>query len=205
MIIKLTGTLEPSPFEFTDRIILNVNGVGYEVFCPQSTVANLPHADSKTIVSLWIETRIREDQWQLFGFSTPQEKHWFQTLNQVQGVGARVALAILSSLPYQELATIIYNLDAKRLTQAEGVGPKLANRIVNELKDKTKHSALSQPIMLHTGNTSVTISDDALSALQNLGYKRHEAQPLIQKLLKEHGDGLAVDTLIKHALRELSL
>ena len=172
MIAKLTGLLYTVG---EDRAIVDVAGVGYLVYCSARTLANLPGAGDP--VALLIETHVREDHIHLYGFSDSGERDWFRLLSTVQGVGARMALAILSALPPAELVRAIATQDKATLTRASGVGPKLATRIVAELKDKAGQIFLGPVVALPGGRAADAEAqipipyDDAISALVNLGYQ----------------------------------
>lgn len=194
MIAKLIGFVDSTTADF---VILNVGGVGYRVFCSSRTLNALPH--SGQTVSLWIETQVREDHIHLFGFSTEEEKGWFEKLTTVQGVGARVGLAILSALSPEELSLAFTTADAKALTRASGVGPKLAARIVTELKGKTVLPSVGS--FGASINTS-SVLEEATSALVNLGYSRSETGLIIAKVY-EQNKGLDVGALISLALQEI--
>ena len=182
-----------------DHLILDVGGVGYRVFCTSRTLARSA-ADAEA--SFFIETQVREDHIHLFGFAERAEQDWFRLLLTVQGVGARVALSILSVLAPAALADAISGGDKAALTQAGGVGARLAQRIVSELRDKTGavdlgFAAGESP----TGEGATAgMQADAVSALVNLGYRRPEAQAAVRRA----GEHAALDTLIAAALKELA-
>src|ERR1700735_5403630 len=174
MIGKLTGTLDNIS---GTQVLLDVNGVGYVVMCSARTLRQIGPA--KTPASLLIETHVREDAINLYGFADVEEQDWFRLLTTVQGVGAKVALAILSAVSPDELAQVIAAQDKAALTQADGVGPKLALRLVTELKDKVP-SFMASPARLQAVKDSSaaptnSLATDAVSALVNLGYRRAEA------------------------------
>jgi holliday junction DNA helicase RuvA len=196
MIAKLTGLVDSTSGE---GAVIDVNGVGYLVFCSARTLARLP---AKGIpAALLIETHVREDHIHLYGFADAGERDWFRLLTTVQGVGAKLALALLGVQGPEDLARAIAAQDKASLTRAPGVGPKLAGRIVSELKDKVSGIAL--------GPAAATLPDggaeaDAVSALVNLGYRRAEAFAAIAAALHRLGSGAAVDALIRAGLKELS-
>ncbi|MDA0708124.1 MAG: Holliday junction branch migration protein RuvA [Proteobacteria bacterium] len=198
MIAKLTGKLDSVG---DDWCIIDVGGVGYLVFCSARTLDKL-----KTIgenVSLTIETHIREDHFHLFGFITELERDWFKLLQSVQGVGAKVALAILSAVSTDELSTSIMAQDKTTVGRASGVGPKLATRIIIELKDKVAKFA-SLPIRDKGGKAEISSSlQDATSALVNLGYKQTEAFAAVNAA-KQKGADDNVQSLIRLGLKELA-
>lgn len=201
MIAKLIGLLD-SVYE--GYIILNVSGVGYRVFCSTRTIGSLPSLNQT--VTLYIETQVREDSIRLFGFTTPTEQQLFNTLNVVQGVGAKVALAILSSLSVQEVQMAVMTGDAKSFTRVSGIGPKLATRIVTELKGKLGSLGTNEEMQaINTSFTKQAVNQamsDALSALVNLGYARAEAGMIVARILKEQPD-IGTSELIRLSLKEI--
>jgi Holliday junction DNA helicase RuvA len=206
MIGKLTGTLDSIG---EDHLVLDVGGVGYLVHCSARTLQDLPAAGQT--VALAIETYVREDQIRLFGFFSVTEREWFRLLQTVQGVGAKVALAILSTLKPADLATAIAMRDRASITRAPGVGPKVAERIVTELKDKAPVMA-SADIDPAVVALSGAVEDkraprpvaDAISALLNLGYAQPQATAAVAAALREVGEGADTAKLIRLGLRELS-
>ena len=185
-----------------------VEGVGYLVFCSARTLANLPGAGDPVV--LLIETHVREDHIHLYGFADSAERDWFRLLSTVQGVGARMALAILSALPPAELVRAIAAQDKATLTRASGVGPKLAARIVAELKDKAGQIFLGPVVALPGGRAADAEAqipipyDDAISALVNLGYQRAEAFGAVAGVTRELGTHAPLEDVIKAGLRELA-
>ena len=198
MIGKLTGIVDSSG---DDWAILDVGGVGYLVFCSGRTLGLLPPAGGAA--TLWIETHVREDHIQLFGFADPAEHDWFKLLQTVQGVGAKMALAVLSALPPHDLVRAIAAQDKASIARAHGVGQKLAGRIASELKDKTGGIVLG-PVAAANGGGRGEISEDAVSALVNLGYRRAEAFAAVAKASGDLGRGASVESLIKAGLKELA-
>jgi Holliday junction DNA helicase RuvA len=203
MIGKLTGLVDSSG---EDWAIVDVSGVGYLVHCSGRTLANLPGVGEP--VSLLIETHVREDHIHLYGFLQDSERDWFLLLSTVQGVGSRMALAILSALPPSELIQAIAAQDKSTLTRANGVGPKLAGRIVTELKDKAGKLAFG-PVAALAGGTAAQVgvpvlSEDAISALVNLGYQRGEAFGAVAQVTRELGAEAPLEAVIKAGLKELS-
>ena len=203
MIAALDGTVaEVGP----DFVVVNVGGVGYQAFCSASTLRALPEVGEQ--VALKIETHVRQDHIRLYGFSAPAERHWFRALQGVQGVGARVALAILSAMKPSLLAEIVATQDPAPLTQANGVGLKLAKRITGELKDALPSIALdAEPLAagsIMPQESENTATRDAVSALVNLGYGRAEAFSAVATAA--HGTDGDVDTagLIRGGLAELA-
>jgi Holliday junction DNA helicase RuvA len=204
MIGKLTGTIDSVGEDF---LILDVQGVGYLVYCPARTLQDLPGTGQT--VALAIETYVREDQIRLFGFFSVAEREWFRLLQTVQGVGARVALAILSTLKPADLATAIAMRDKASITRAPGVGPKVAERIVTELKDKAPALAAVDPAVVRlTGAVEDRRAPrpvaDAVSALVNLGYGQPQATAAVAAAVREAGEGAETARLIRLGLKELS-
>jgi Holliday junction DNA helicase RuvA len=206
MIGKLTGTVDIIGEDF---LILDVNGVGYLVHCSARTLQDLPAAGQT--VALAIETYVREDQIRLFGFFSAAEREWFRLLQTVQGVGAKVALAILSTLKPADLATAIAMRDKASITRTPGVGPKVAERIVTELKDKapTLAAADVDPAVVRLAGA---VEDkraprsvaDAISALVNLGYGQPQATAAVAVAAREAGEAADTARLIRIGLKELS-
>jgi len=204
MIAKLTGRLDSVG---RDHLVVDVNGVGYLVRCPARTLAALPPVGET--VSLAIETLVREDAIELCGFTDSAERDWFRLLMTVQGVGARVALSLLSALNAADLAAAITAEDKTVLTRADGVGPKLATRLAIELKDKVGTMTLGRALPsapLAAANGAVagdSAAADAVSALINLGYRRVEAAGAVERAMKKLGKGARVEALIPAGLKEL--
>lgn len=219
MINRLKGTVDSI---HDDYLVLDVNGVGYGVFCSVKTLSALPVG---TAVALDIVTQVREDHIHLFGFMTATERQWFNTLTAVQGVGAKVALAIMGALSPTELTTAIASQDKTAICRANGVGPKLGLRICTELKDKVAKMTFATPDSTTpptgTGDTAENptanpttndtpptntmdnpILDDAVSALVNLGYGRSDAFTAVAESAKTM-DTITLDTLITTALTRL--
>jgi len=199
MIALLTGpvvSLEP------DRCVIDVNGVGYLVQASTRTLAALPVPPAPARVL--VETVVREDAILLFGFADPAERDWFRLLTTVQGVGAKVALAILSTLTAADLVRAIAASDRDALTRAPGVGPKLAVRLLTELRDRAgaMPTGAAMPSALPAAPGSLL--SDTLSALGNLGYKRAEAQPVVERVLARLGDAASLDTVLRGSLRDLA-
>jgi holliday junction DNA helicase RuvA len=204
MIGKLTGILDSVG---PDWAILDVNGVGYVVHCSSLTLGSLPKAGEKA--SLAIETHVREDMIRLYGFQSDVEREWFRLLQSVQGVGAKVALAVLGIMPANDLATAIALQDKAAVARAPGVGPKVAARIVAELKDKAPAFSdadiglvrMVDDVSEKRGPLPVR---DAVSALVNLGYGQVQASAAVSAALKKAGEDADTSTLIRHGLKELS-
>jgi Holliday junction DNA helicase RuvA len=181
----------------TDSLVLDVNGVGYQVFCSSKSLTKAsPRGEP---LRLLIETHVREDRIQLYGFLDDAERAWFRLLLGVQGVGARIAMAILGTLAPAELAMAIVAQDRASITRAEGVGPKLASRILTELKDK---AAALGPVAAATEPTDGATAD-AVSALVNLGYARSDAYGAVAEAARRLGPSARLDVLIRAGLREL--
>ena len=190
-----------------DYIILDVNGVGYLVHCSARTLQSLPATGEAATLS--IETYVREDQIKLFGFLSDAEREWFRLLQTVQGVGAKVALAVLGTLKPSELATAIATRDKAMVARTPGVGPKVAERIVTELKDKTPAFADIDPAVVHLAGSldekrAPKPVADAVSALVNLGYGQPQAAAAIAAAARHAGDGADTATLIRQGLKELA-
>lgn len=204
MIGKLKGLVDGFG---DDHVHLDVNGVVYETFCSAKTLAALPQVGHAAVIHT--EMIVREDMIRLYGFFTEAEKAWFTTLMTVQGVGSRVALAILSVLTPSELASAIALQDKAMVGRANGVGPKLAVRIVTELKGKAPAvgaidaGVLGLQAALGEGAAASNVTD-AVSALTNLGYSSAQASAAVARVVGRDGDGIATDKLIRLGLRELS-
>lgn len=200
MIVKLKGILDSIE---SDGVVVDVNGVGYWVKVSQKVMTQLDEVGKPII--LWIEQVVRQEETHLCGFLSKSDRLCFRQLLNVQGVGVRVALAILSVLTVDELLLAISAQDKTMLTRADGVGPKLASRIVLELKDR-----LSAPNIQMDKNTDQNISGtssaiaDALLGLVNLGYNRSEAHLAIQKNIGSFGSNVTSSELLRAALKSLS-
>lgn len=203
MIAKLTGKLDSVG---GNHAVIDCGGVGYFVRCPARTLASLPAPGETASVS--VETIVREDAIDLYGFADPAERDWFRLLMTVQGVGAKVALSLLSALNVADLANAIANEDKTMITRADGVGPKLATRLAIELKDKVATMALGRGVPTLTPAVVPALAGDAaaadaVSALVNLGYRRPEAATAVEKAMKKLGKGARVEALIPAGLKEL--
>ncbi len=201
MIGKLRGTVDAIG---ADHAILDVGGVGYLVHCSPRTLAQLPRAGESA--SLAIETMVREDMIRLYGFGSDTERDWFRLLQGVQGVGAKVALAILGVLPASDLARAIAGGDRVAVARAPGVGPKLAARVVAELKDKAPDGALSN-LGLAAGPAGAAPSRaavDAVSALVNLGYGQPEAAAAVAGAAATMGEEAGTAALIRAGLKAMA-
>ena len=208
MIARLKGIIDDLG---PDWLVIDVSGVGYLVHCPARTIGALPGQGMPT--ELYIETHVREDQISLYGFADARERECFRLLTTVQGVGAKVALAILGTLSPDQLVDAILAQDKAQLSRADGVGPRLAARLLTELKDR---------ILMVAGSLQVVSADqqareappaaaaepegitaDAISALVNLGYGRAEAFGAVSRVRRAPGDADSLEALIPAALREL--
>jgi holliday junction DNA helicase RuvA len=204
MIGKLKGLIESYG---QDSVIVDVNGVGYEVHCSARTLQELPGVGQPATLS--IETHVREDQIRLFGFVTEIEREWFRLLQTVQGVGTKVALAVLGTLKPSELASAIATRDKAMVARAPGVGPKVAERIVTELKDKAPAYTNVDPALVRLSGAlddkrAPAPVTDAVSALVNLGYAQAQAAAAIAAAARSAGEGAEATTLIRLGLRELA-
>ena len=204
MIGKLKGVIDSYG---EDHVILDVNGVGYLVHCSARTLQELPPAGQ--VATLSIETYVREDQIRLFGFMTDVEREWFRLLQTVQGVGAKVALAVLGTLKPGDLASAIAMRDKAMVARTPGVGPKVAERIVTELKDKAPAYAEVDPALVRLSGAledrrAPQPISDAVSALVNLGYGQPQATAAVAAAARSAGEGAEVKTLIRLGLKELA-
>ena len=222
MIGKLTGRVD---YKATDHVLLDVSGVGYVVYCAQPTLALLPAAGG--MAALYTDLVVREDLLQLYGFATLAEREWHRLLTSVQGVGAKAALAISGTLGADNLARAIALGDWNAVKAAPGVGPKLAQRVVNELKDKApqvmamgaagaQRAEMDEAVVIEPSSqtptprprapapdTGAAARADALSALANLGYAPGEAASAIAEVMGDDPDGNVSD-LIRRALKKLA-
>jgi holliday junction DNA helicase RuvA len=204
MIGKLKGIIDSYGEDF---IVLDVNGVGYLVQCSARTLQELPGVGQP--ITLSIETYVREDQIRLFGFRTDVEREWFRLLQTVQGVGAKVALSVLGTLKPADLASAIAMRDRAMVARTPGVGPKVAERIVTELKDKAPAFADLDPAVIRL---SGAIEDrrapqpvvDAVSALVNLGYGQPQAAAAVAAAARSAGESADTARLIRLGLKELA-
>ena len=199
MIAKLQGILDTLQ---DNGAIINVGGVGYFIFGSSRTLSELGNVGDT--ITVHVETHVREDHIHLFGFLTQHERAWFQLLQTVQGVGAKAALSILSALSPNEISESLVAKDKNSFCRAEGVGPKLADRILNELKNKSpnvigiRHQS-SSPKIAHVDQ----IFEDAVSAMVNLGYSRLEAHKAATAVRAKSIDDETIDQLISLSLKEL--
>ncbi|GJD57254.1 Holliday junction branch migration protein RuvA [Methylobacterium dankookense] len=204
MIGKLKGVVDSFGEDF---VILDVNGVGYVVHCSARTLQRLPKTGEAAQLS--IETHVREDMIRLYGFRSDAEREWFRLLQTVQGVGARVALGVLSVLEPDQLGAAIATGDKTSVARAPGVGPRLAARLVAELKDKTPAFAPLDPALASLAGMAEERGApgpvaDAVSALTNLGYPQTQAAVAVAAALKAAGEGAEAKVLIRLGLKELA-
>ena len=205
MIGKLRGFIDSIA---EDKCIIDVNGVGYVVFLSAKTASELKSFAPDKEISLIIETAVKEDAIELYGFASEIEKIWFLELTKVQGVGNKMAQKILSALSIQDLAKALISSDIKTFSQISGIGPKLASRLTTELKDSPKKLGIdiafdvkkASEIKEISGNQ---IAADALSALENLGYKKQDCLKVINFSI-EQNPKITLENLITSSLRELS-
>jgi holliday junction DNA helicase RuvA len=204
MIGKLRGVVDSTG---PDWAILDVGGVGYVVHCSGQTLQALPAVGEEA--SLAVETHVREDEMRLFGFASEAERDWFRLLHSVQGVGARLALAILGALKPAELASAIALQDKAMVARAPGVGQKLAGRICAELKDKAPAFAAPDPALARFqaalgDRAAPQPASDAVSALVNLGYAQAQASAAIAVAMRSAGEEAETAALIRLGLKELA-
>jgi holliday junction DNA helicase RuvA len=204
MIGKLKGLVDSYGDDF---VIIDVNGVGYVAFCSGRTLQSLPKPGEAA--ALAIETYVREDQIKLFGFATDGERDWFRILLNVQGVGTKVALAILSTFRPADLASAIALKDVAAITRTPGVGKKLAERIVLDLKDKAPAFAAVDPAVVKLQGDieerrGPQPARDAVSALVNLGYPQVQASSAVAAALRTAGEDAKTEALIRLALKEMA-
>lgn len=204
MIGKLKGVIDSYG---EDHVIIDVQGVGYVVQCSSRTLQRLPKPGEAAVLS--IETHVREDAIRLYGFMSDNERDWFRLMQAVQGVGAKVALAILSTLDPGALATAIATNDKAAIARAPGVGPKLAQRICAELKDKAPAFGHVDPSLAQLSGALEARAlpqpvADAISALANLGYPQAQAMAAVAAASRAAGDEAGTAQLIKLGLKELA-
>jgi Holliday junction DNA helicase RuvA len=200
MIAQLTGRVDALE---DGRCVIDVAGVGYLVHASSRTLAALPAAPA--VAKVLIETHVREDAIQLFGFADTSERDWFRLLTTVQGVGPRVALSILSTLSPRDLIGAITARDQGSLSRAPGVGARLAARLLTELKDKVGAMPSSPGVSIPAAApVQAGVAGDAASALVNLGYRAADARAAVARVVDRLGDGASLDSVIRESLRELS-
>jgi holliday junction DNA helicase RuvA len=208
VIAKLKGLVDSVG---EDWAVIDVSGVGYLVFCSSRTLSALPALGQAVTMS--IETHVREDHIHLYGFGSPGEKDAFLLVTKVQGVGTKVALAILSVLSPEQIAHAVAAQDKTAFTRASGVGPKLGARIVTELKDKVGGLAISHGLTIGIGKKTdggsiqdldTRLAEDAVSALVNLGYSRADAFGAVSRAAHGASGTLSLDILIRDGLKDLA-
>lgn len=205
MIGKLRGFIDSIA---EDKCLIDVNGVGYVVFLSAKTANFLKQFPKEKEVSLIIETAVKEDAIELYGFGSEIEKIWFLELTKVQGVGNKMGQKILGAFEIQDLAKALISADVKAFSQISGIGPKLASRLATELKDSPKKLGIDVGFDIRKIENSAEISGnqiavDALSALENLGYKKHDSLRVINFLIDQNAK-ITLESLITSSLRELS-
>ncbi len=194
MLHHIKGTL----FEKKqDSIVVDVNGIGFEISVSSITYLTIP--DEGSIVTLYLHTQVREDDIHLYGFSTPVEKTLFKLLISVSGIGPKVARNILSNIPIDELISAVVTKDVPRLSSVPGLGRKTAEKIILELKEKMGGLQLSEH---HAGGKQIVLSD-AISALVNLGYKQQQSRDIVEDVLKDN-PSLDIGDVIRLSLKRLS-
>ena len=205
MIGKLRGNIDQIN---DDRCIIDVNGVGYLVFISNKTAQFFRQNQSNQGISLVIETIVKEDAIELYGFFHEIEKIWFLELMKVQGVGAKMAQKILSALTIEELAKALTVGDLKSFNNISGIGPKMASRLTTELKESAKKLGINVSLDFNENISSQSFSSnqiigDAVSALENLGYKKHDCLKIINYVFSQD-EKITLENLITQSLRELS-
>lgn len=199
MIASLTGRLA---FKAPTSVILDVQGVGYEVFIPLSTYYGLP--DLNELTSLAVHTHLREDAIQLYGFLTAPEKEAFVLLTSVSGIGPKLGLSVLSTLSVPDLTSAVQAGDVEKIATVPGVGKKSAGRIALELKDKVLRLPSASVQAVDTSTARNDIQEDALSALVNLGYRPAEVKEVLKRVGRESQPSPALKDMIREALKELA-
>jgi holliday junction DNA helicase RuvA len=199
MIARLTGRIAQRD---EASCVIDVNGVGYLVQASTRTLAALPSPPEPAV--LLIETLVREDAILLCGFIDPAERDWFRLLTTVQGVGAKVALSVLSALSPRDLVSAIAAGDRASLTRAPGVGARLAVRLLTELRDKAGAMPSAPGVAAAALTRLPSVADDAVSALVNLGYRRPEVVPVVARVMERAGDAAGLDAVIRDSLKELA-
>ena len=198
MIAQLTGRIDALA---EGSCVIDVNGVGYLVHASTRTLAALPPPPAAA--RLLIETHVREDAILLYGFADSAERDWFRLLTTVQGVGAKVALSLLSALSPRDLVAAIAAGDRASITRAPGVGPRLAVRLLTELREKAG-AMPSSPGFALPASRPAGVAEDAISALVNLGYRRPEAQPVVGRVVERLGENAGLDAVIRESLKDLA-
>ena len=196
MIARLTGIFEDFG---PDWAVIDVAGVGYLVHCSAKTLDAL--GTRGDVVTVHTELQVSENDMRLIGFASAGEREWFRLLTGVQGVGSKMALAVLSALSTEELQRACAGGDAAMVARAQGVGPKLASRIVNELKDKAGALPVGSGGIAMAAMPSGSASADAVSALQNLGFKPQVAATAVAQAVEELGEAAELNALVRVALK----
>jgi len=201
MISQITGKIIQINEKF---LIVDVNGIGYQIFCSSKTIHKL--RDIEKTITILTEMIVREDSQTLYGFYDAIEKHWFNLLISVQGVGAKAALAIFSSLNIDELSFAISNTQKLSITKADGIGPKIAGRIINELKDKIPNNQID-PLFANLkkdlDDTNKEMIEDAISALSNLGYNKSSCKKTVLGVFEDSEQNFKLSELISMSLKKL--
>jgi Holliday junction DNA helicase RuvA len=203
MIARLKGILEEVNLT---QCIIDVHGVGYEVFIPMSTFDKLPRQSEN--VALLINTQVREDSITLYGFATSEEKQLFEILIAASGVGPKLALSILSSMPVQSFCSAIVNADLKTINRINGIGKRTAEKLIVELKDKIGKlmpSFATQRAAEGISGVSVAAAEDAIMALEQLGFKTESVRKVMEKIIKDTPEAEASsENFIRKALQALN-
>lgn len=186
------------------NVVIDVQGVGYRVFIPLTTFYELPETGQQ--ITLYVHTSVKEDAINLYGFYTTQERDIFQLLISVNGIGPKMGMNILSGIPTQELLQAICDGNVGKLTRIPGVGKKMAERLVLELKEKVAKQMMTEeaPGVAAQNRVDDMIAEDVLSALVNLGYKNNVAKDALDKAIRQSGGEMAMDQLLKTALKILA-
>ncbi|MDC0348875.1 Holliday junction branch migration protein RuvA [Alphaproteobacteria bacterium] len=199
MIAKLTGKVDSQQ---DTSLVIDVNGVGYALLCSRTTLKDLPPRGQ--VCSVFVEPIIRSEQITLFGFFTEQERSIFRLLLTVQGVGGKVCISLLSSMTPSQIQNSILSQDAVPLTQADGVGPKVAQRIVRELKDKVGAGVFASEAPSFVESLTSQVQREAISALTNLGYKKQEVLEAVHKVTQESTEDLSLNQVVPLVLKQLT-
>lgn len=197
MISHLKGTVESTS---ENTLVIDVNGVGYSVLCSSRTISAANGASG--IVHIYTVLNVREDAWIMYGFISEKERFWFQTLTSVQGVGGKVAIAILSALSDDDIYSAFLANDKTAFTRADGVGPKLAARIISELKDKVVGKISNTDIKISVPSSEISIVNDVISALINLGYQKADIYRIISSMKITNEDKF--ENILRSVLNKLS-
>ncbi len=199
MIAQLSGSLAQVE---ADRCVIDVAGVGYLVQASTRTIAALPRPPEPARVL--VETVVREDAILLYGFADAAERDWFRLLTTVQGVGAKLALAVLSGLSPRDLVSVIATGDRSSLTRLPGVGARIADRLLSELREKAGGMPTGATAVMAASLPGGSVEADALAALSGLGFRRQEAAPAVSRVIERLGDVAGLDAVIRDSLRELA-